>query len=144
MTRALHFGWLLVAAVLAAVAGATPSEATPVSAGTAQRVPDKPRIRDYGDRLLKKIVPGRTTRDDVVATLGRPWRETTLDAKNAPYRGDPSVDVWEYRGRDPRGTYRVHVEFDVRGVTTLIAKIPDRAGRAVARVADRPTNEDTR
>ncbi len=36
-----------------------------------------------------------------------------------------SDETWDYRGRDARGTYRVHIEFDDAGVAHLVAKIPD-------------------
>jgi outer membrane protein assembly factor BamE (lipoprotein component of BamABCDE complex) len=104
---------------------------------TTALVPESQRIRDFSDRTLAKVVPGHTTKADVEVLLGKPWRDTELDAEDVP-QGDPSVDVWEYRGRDSHGTYRVHIEFDKHDVTALIAKIPDKTARAVARVA-KPT-----
>lgn len=107
---------------------------------TAAQVQESQRILDFGDQTLAKIVPGHTTKTDVEALLGKPWRDTELDEEDVMYPGDPSVDVWEYRGRGPKGTYRVHIQFDKSDVTTLIAKIPDKTARAVARVANPPAN----
>jgi hypothetical protein len=45
--------------------------------------------------------------------------------------------IWEYRGHDASGTYRVHIEFDSRKITTLIAQIPDKTGEALARRENR-------
>jgi outer membrane protein assembly factor BamE (lipoprotein component of BamABCDE complex) len=96
------------------------------------------QARNFSEQTLAKVVPGHTTKAEVESLLGRPWRKTELDEEDLPYPGDPSVEVWEYRGRDPHGTYRVHIEFDKNAVTTLIARIPDKAAHAVARVA-KPT-----
>ena len=96
--------------------------------------------RNFSEKTLAKVLPGHTTRAEVESLLGRPWRETALDEEDIPYPGDPSVKVWEYRGLDSRGTYRVHIEFDKNDVTTLIASIPDKAARAVARLAKPETD----
>jgi outer membrane protein assembly factor BamE (lipoprotein component of BamABCDE complex) len=119
----------------AALAGPLVAEAVDGHVRTASVVPESQRIRDFSDATLARIVPGRTTKAEVQALLGKPWRETELDEEDVMYPGDPSVAVWEYRGRGPKGPYRVHVEFDKRDATTLIARIPDKAARAVARVA---------
>jgi hypothetical protein len=47
-------------------------------------------------------------------------------------------ETWEYRGADPSGGYRLHVEFGDNGVVHLVAKIPDivPGGKAIdARIA---------
>lgn len=88
--------------------------------------PDLGAARQFKDATLAKVVPGQTTRAQVETLLGKPWRTTP-----------PAVsgrDVWEYRGQDSNGTYRIHIEFDSRNITTLIAKIPDKTGEAPARV----------
>jgi hypothetical protein len=105
-----------------------------LKSGTAPPLPQSRKIRDYTDQALAKIVPGRTTKAEVEAMFGKPWRDTQLDEEDI-MPGDPSVGVWEYRGRSAQGAYRVHIQFDKREVTTLIAKIPEKTGRAVARVA---------
>jgi outer membrane protein assembly factor BamE (lipoprotein component of BamABCDE complex) len=101
----------------------------------AKKLPDPQAARDYGDATLAKVTPGRTSKAEVLALLGKPWRETVLDEEDVMYPGDPAVEVWEYRGHDANGTYRVHIEFDKTGATSLVARIPDRTARAVARVA---------
>lgn len=102
---------------------------------TATQLPESRRIRDFSDRTLARIIPGHTTKAGVEASLGKPWRDTQLDKEDV-LPGDPSVEVWEYRGRSSRGAYRVHIQFDKSDVTTLIVKIPEKTGRAVARVAE--------
>lgn len=107
---------------------------------TAAPVPESQRVRDFSDTVLAKIVPGHTAKPEVESLLGKPWRETDLDEESIPYPGDPSVQVWEYRGRNSKGTYRVHIEFDKHDVATLVAKIPDKAARAEARVVSPMAN----
>ena len=102
---------------------------------SARRLPKSQEVRNFSARILEKVVPGHTTKAEVEALLDKPWRDTELDAESIPYPGDPSVDIWEFRGRDSHGTYRVHIEFDEYNITTLIAKIPDKGGRAVGRVS---------
>ena len=108
---------------------------------SAKQLARSQKIRDLPDWTLAKIVPGHTRKSEVEALLGRPWRDTELgDEDTMP--GDSSVDVWEYRGQGAQGAYRVHIQFDKSDITTLIAKIPEKTGRAVARVAQpvvRPT-----
>jgi hypothetical protein len=85
--------------------------------------------RNFAAATLAGIEPGHTTKTEVEGLLGQPWRTVDSD----PDESDPSV--WEYRGRNTSGTYRVHVEFDSHDVTSLIATIPDKTGQATARVA---------
>jgi hypothetical protein len=47
-------------------------------------------------------------------------------------------ETWEYRGRDPEGTYRLHIEFDEHGIVHLISEIPDKTGEARAIVITTP------
>ena len=129
---------LAIAVIANAPAAAAVDDQSLQKGATAAQTPEPKHVRDFADRTLAKIVPGSTTKAQVEALLGRPWRDTELDEEDSMYPGDPAVDVWEYRGRDSHGTYRVHIEFDKRDVTTLIAKIPDKTARAVARVA-KPT-----
>jgi outer membrane protein assembly factor BamE (lipoprotein component of BamABCDE complex) len=139
MRTALILGLMLVASVVLnppityAYGEDLPSDVT------AAPVPKSQEVRDFRDATLSKVVPGKTTKAQVEALLGSgPWRMNRYTDETLPYPGDPSVDIWEYRGRDSNGTYRVHIEFDANNVTTLIAKIPDKTGRAVARVAKPP------
>lgn len=94
---------------------------------------DPGRARELSAATLAKVTPGQTTKAQVEALLGEPWRTTFSDDTD-----EPGPVVWEYRGRGSDGTYRVHIEFDSHDVTTLIAKIPDNTGEAPARVA-KPT-----
>jgi hypothetical protein len=94
---------------------------------------DPGRARDFSAATLANVTPGQTTKTEIEALLGKPWRTTFSDDAD-----EPGPVVWEYRGEDSDGTYRVHIEFDDHDITTLIAKIPDRTGEAPARVA-KPT-----
>ena len=97
--------------------------------------PDPGTARDFSAATLAEVNPGETTKTQVEALFGEPWRTTFSDDAD-----EPGPVVWEYRGQDPDGTYRVHIEFDSHDVTTLIAKIPDKTGEAPARVAKRPSD----
>jgi outer membrane protein assembly factor BamE (lipoprotein component of BamABCDE complex) len=99
----------------------------------AEAAPDPGRAREFSAATLAKVTPGQTTKAQIEALLGQPWRTTFADDSD-----EPGPLVWEYRGKDANGTYRVHIEFDSRGTTTLIAKIPDKTGVAPARVAKAP------
>jgi outer membrane protein assembly factor BamE (lipoprotein component of BamABCDE complex) len=71
-----------------------------------------------------QVKPGVTTKAGVQAILGAPWRIAQFnDCGHAP--PGQADETWDYRGADRGGTYRLHIEFDDRGVTRLIAKIPD-------------------
>ncbi len=94
---------------------------------------DPGRARDFSAATLAKVTPGETTKAQIEALLGQPWRTSFADDSD-----EPGPTVWEYRGEDLNGTYRVHIEFDSRGTTTLIAEIPDKTGAAPARVAKAP------
>ena len=134
--------------LLAVTALTTALSVTPASGDNPQhdtaapQLPASQRIREFSDRTLAEINPGHTTKAGVEALLGKPWRVSELDEEDV-MPGDPAVEVWEYRGRDAQGAYRVHIRFDKRDVTTLIAKIPDKAARAVARVAN-PTPDSAK
>jgi outer membrane protein assembly factor BamE (lipoprotein component of BamABCDE complex) len=99
----------------------------------ASDTPNPGTARQFSDATLAKVVPGQTTKTQVEALLGKPWRTTPRLGSN-----EPGAEVWEYRGQDSSGTYRVHIEFDGRNITTLIAKIPDKTGEAPARAAKTP------
>ncbi len=95
---------------------------------------DPGQARDFSAATLAKVTPGQTTKTQIEALLGQPWRTTFADDAD-----EPGPVVWEYRGKDSNGTYRVHIEFDSHDITTLIAKVPDSTGEAPARVA-KPTS----
>ena len=132
---------LFAATVLNPPATCAYAQILPKGTSTAQ-LPKSQEVRNFSERILDKVVPGHTTKAEVEALLGKPWSDTELGAAIAgdcrpqqkKYPGDPSVTVWEFRGRDSNGSYRVHIEFDEQDITTVIAKIPDKTGRATARV----------
>lgn len=75
---------------------------------------------------LAQVKPGSSTKNEVQALLGAPWRILQFNdcGMSMPGQADES---WDYRGRNAKGTYRVHIEFDDNNVASLVAKIPDRA-----------------
>jgi hypothetical protein len=72
---------------------------------------------------IAKIKPGATTKARC-NPLGSPWRIAQFnDCGHAP--PGQADEKWDYRGTEANGSYRLHMEFDDRGVARLIAKIPD-------------------
>jgi hypothetical protein len=92
--------------------------------------------RDFDPATLAKIVPGKTTKTDVAALLGEPWRASEPDADEA----EPGV--WEYRGRDKADLYRVHIEFDEDGTATLVSKVPENTREAVVDIEKAPARPE--
>jgi hypothetical protein len=90
---------------------------------------------------LSGIVPGKSTKQQVEALLGAPWRVVQFNDCGEAMEGQAD-ETWEYRGADPKGNYRIHVEFDDGGSVHLIARVPDISpgGKAtIAKVApDKP------
>jgi hypothetical protein len=91
---------------------------------------------------LGKIVPGRSTKADMRALFGEPWRIVQFnDCGEA--MDDQQDETWEYRGSDAKGGFRLHVEFNDDGTVHLLAKIPDQApggaGTAAKVEPGRPT-----
>lgn len=132
--RMLPAALLAVAALANAAFTAVAADSTKLQSSPAPGSSQSRQVRDYTGSTLAKIIPGHTTKAEVEAMFGKPWRDTQLDEEDV-MPGDPSVEVWEYRGRGAQGAYRVHIQFDKGDITTLIAKIPEKTGRAVARVA---------
>jgi hypothetical protein len=89
------------------------------------------RPADAGDPLgpqaLAQIVPGHSTKAELSALLGAPWRIVQFDDCGQAMAGQAD-ETWEYRGSSPNGAYRLHVEFDEHGIVHLIAEIPDNSG----------------
>jgi outer membrane protein assembly factor BamE (lipoprotein component of BamABCDE complex) len=91
---------------------------------------------DYSDATLVEVMPGKTTKAQVEALLGQPWRTTVFAEIGEDEPGHEAPEVWEWRGQDSQnGLYRVHIEFNLQGVVTNIAKVPEKTGMAPARVA---------
>jgi hypothetical protein len=76
-------------------------------------------------RRLAKITPGVTTKSEVQSLLGAPWR--TVQYNDLEVLAD---EIWEYRGADSHGPYRIHIEFDHRDVVHIVGKIPENAAGA--------------
>lgn len=84
-----------------------------------------------GSQALSQIVPGHSTKAELRARLGAPWRIVQFDDCGQAMAGQAD-ETWEYRGTGPDGPYRLHVEFDEHGVVHLIAEIPDNSGASGA------------
>ncbi len=84
------------------------------------------------DETFSKIESGSSTKAEVRALLGTPWRTTNYgDCNPVDWQ-----ETWEYRGQDSTGTYKLHVEFDHGGIARIVAKIPDRTqGRDIAKAS---------
>jgi hypothetical protein len=84
-----------------------------------------------GPQALAQIVPGHSTKAELSALLGAPWRIVQFDDCGQAMAGQAD-ETWEYRATTPDGAYRLHVEFDEHGVVDLIAEIPDDSGASGA------------
>jgi outer membrane protein assembly factor BamE (lipoprotein component of BamABCDE complex) len=102
------------AAVSAAAAAGT---ATGTAAGKAQGAGVS--AQSIAPALLAKIVPG-ISKGQVKSLLGEPWRTVQYNDLD-----EVENEIWEYRGKDAHGTYRVHIEFNKQGTVVVVGKIPD-------------------
>jgi outer membrane protein assembly factor BamE (lipoprotein component of BamABCDE complex) len=75
---------------------------------------------------LAQVKPGTSTKAQVQSLLGAPWRILQFNDCGMSMPGQAD-ETWDYRGRNAKGTYRVHIEFDDSNVARLVAKIPDHA-----------------
>ncbi len=66
--------------------------------------------------------------------LGAPWRVVQFNDCGMAM-DDQADETWEYRGADPSGGYRLHVEFADTGLVHLVAKIPDSTPGGAATIA---------
>ena len=73
---------------------------------------------------LAQVKPGTSTKAEVQSLLGAPWRILQFNDCGMSMPGQAD-ETWGYRGRNAKGTYRVHIEFDDSDVARLVAKIPD-------------------
>ena len=101
-----------LATVAAQAAGPTPS---PAGSLTQQQI-----------GALGKIVPGQSTKADIAALLGEPWRVVQFNDCGEAMDGQDD-ETWEYRGADGDGGFRLHVEFNDNGTVHLFAKMPEAA-----------------
>jgi hypothetical protein len=81
---------------------------------------NKPDPNDKLAQKVAKLIPGKTTKAQVASALGQPWR--TVQYNDMDQLED---EIWEYRGRDASGPYRVHIEFDHHDTVKIVGKIPD-------------------
>jgi hypothetical protein len=95
---------------LVLTAGTAPDKAQPGAAAAA---------RSIDPALLAKVVPG-ISKAQVKSLLGDPWRTVQYNDLD-----EVENEIWEYRGKDAHGTYRVHIEFDQHGTVVVVGKIPD-------------------
>jgi outer membrane protein assembly factor BamE (lipoprotein component of BamABCDE complex) len=86
----------------------------------------RPRADTISAAKLAQVKPGTSTKNDVQSLLGVPWRILQFNDCGMSMPGQAD-ETWDYRGRNAKGTYRVHIEFDDHDVASLVAKIPDRA-----------------
>jgi hypothetical protein len=85
-------------------------------------------------QVIAKIVPGRSAKANVKALLGEPWRIVQFnDCGEA--MDEQADEIWEYRGSDANGPFRLHIEFSENAAVHLIAKIPDNSSGGKGTVA---------
>ncbi len=70
-------------------------------------------------KQLAKVKPG-LSKAQVKSMLGTPWR--TIQYNDLDELED---EIWEYRGSDANGSYRLHIEFDHHDFVHIVGKIPD-------------------
>ena len=77
-------------------------------------------VQTIDAQVLAKVVPG-ISKAQVKSLLGEPWR-------TVQYNDEEEIEneIWEYRGKDSHGTYRVHIEFDKHDTVVIVGKIPDK------------------
>ena len=70
-------------------------------------------------RQAAKVIPGMS-KAKVRSLLGAPWR-------TVQYNDEEQVEneIWEYRGEDSNGKFRIHIEFDRHDIVRIVGKIPD-------------------
>lgn len=110
--------------VFTALAGATLVALAPVTAYCADHAPSSAAA--INAKSVTKVVPGRTSKTEITALFGKPWR--VLQFNDCGEAMDNQADeTWEYRGHDSSGPYRLHIEFGDDGTVHLVAKIPDNS-----------------
>jgi len=75
-------------------------------------------------RKLAKVIPG-TSKTQVKLLLGAPWRTVQYNDLD-----DLEDEIWEYRGEDSSGRYRIHIEFDHHDRVRILSRIADGAPAA--------------
>lgn len=91
-----------------------------LAAEDAKPLPAGPSAQTIDPQVLAKVVPG-ISKSQVKSLLGDPWR-------TVQYNDEEEIEneIWEYRGKDAQGPYRVHIEFDRHEIVVIVGKIPDQ------------------
>jgi hypothetical protein len=81
--------------------------------------PEGAQIGVVRPRQAAKVIPGMS-KAKVRSLLGAPWR-------TVQYNDEEQVEneIWEYRGEDSNGKFRIHIEFDRHDIVRVVGKIPD-------------------
>ena len=74
------------------------------------------------EQKLAQLTPGVSTKAQVQSLLGAPWRTVQYNDLD-----QLENEIWEYRGTDANGNYRIHIEFDHHDIVQIVGKIPDSA-----------------
>jgi outer membrane protein assembly factor BamE (lipoprotein component of BamABCDE complex) len=86
---------------------------------------------------VAKIKAGSSTREQITALLGAPYRMTNYaDCNPIDYQ-----EFWEYVGHDANGIFKIHIEFDDAGVARIIAKDNKKGPIVVLDAAPRPEKQ---
>ncbi|MBV8119828.1 MAG: outer membrane protein assembly factor BamE [Alphaproteobacteria bacterium] len=88
--------------------------------------------REFSAKTLAEIAPGHTTKQQIEALLGTPWRTVEVD------EDDAQPEAWEYRGKAAGGAYQLHIEFDDHGTVSAVARLPEKTGTAAPQIAKAP------
>jgi hypothetical protein len=70
-------------------------------------------------RQAAKVIPGMS-KAKVRSLLGAPWRTVQYNDEE-----EAENEIWEYRGEDSNGKFRIHIEFDRHDSVRIVGKIPD-------------------
>jgi hypothetical protein len=68
---------------------------------------------------LARVIPG-ISKARVKELLGVPWRTVQYNDLD-----ELENEFWEYRGKDAQGSYRIHIEFDPKGIAVIVARVPE-------------------
>jgi hypothetical protein len=94
--------------------------AAPLALAANSSAPDAAApIRVFTAKQLAKVVPG-LSKGQVRSLLGAPWRTVQYNDMD-----ELEDEIWEYRGQDSNGPYRIHIEFDHHDIVRIVGKIPD-------------------
>lgn len=78
-------------------------------------------VRAITAKQVAKVVPG-LSKAQVRTLLGAPWRTVQYNDMD-----ELEDEIWEYRGQDLSGAFRLHIEFDHHDIVRIVGKIPETA-----------------